>query len=420
MRITILAVGTRGDVQPYIALGLGLKEAGHDVHVASPSNFEQFILSYGLRYERLEGNFRELMESDTMQALASSRNPIQAYREMTKALRHVLECFTADSWKACQRSDGIIFSSIAVTGYSVAEKLGVPSCWAPLQPMSRTRAFPSTIFAGKNHNNEMLNWISHIIEDQLTWQPSRKFINEWRQNVLGLRPYPFLGPFDLLDKKRFPIIYGYSPSVLPKPREWRDWIHVTGYWFLNHSSEWQASEALRGFLEAGPSPIYVGFGSMNNRDAAAMTRLVVEAITQANVRAILTTGWNSLAEVDLPDSIYKIDSIPHDWLFPRTSAIVHHGGAGTTAAGLRAGIPGLIIPHMMDQPFWGQRVFDMGVGPKPIPRKHLTARNVAYAISTMVNNEAMQKQAALLGNQIRAEDGIANAVELIEHYFLHG
>ena len=222
MKITILSVGTRGDVQPYIALGLGLQAVGHDVQIAAASNFEQFVRDYGLSYTRLEGSFRELMEADAMQQFVTSRNPIRVYREMTKMLRHILECFAADSWKACQNSDAIIFSSIAVTGYSVAEKLGIPSCWAPLQPMSRTRAFPSTLSTNRNNRNETLNWLTHIIEEQTTWQPSRDFINHWRKDFLGLKPYPFSGPFDLLEKKHFPIIYGYSPTVLPKPSDWGD------------------------------------------------------------------------------------------------------------------------------------------------------------------------------------------------------
>ncbi len=416
MKITILAVGTRGDVQPYIALGLGLQAAGHKVSIAAPSNFEEFIVGYGLIYKQLEANFRELMESETVQELMAKRNPILAYKNMTKALQRILECFTADSWTACQNTDGIIFSSASVPGYSIAERLGIPSCWAPLQPLSRTKAFPSVIYSDGKRNNETLNWISHILEEQFTWQGSRKFINSWRKNVLGLEPYPFGGPYKILEKKKFPIIYGYSSSVLPKPKDWGDWIHVTGYWYLNHPADWKPSDSLLQFLNDGSTPIYIGFGSMNNREAEVMTRIIAEGIKKVNVRAILSTGWDSLGGIELPDTILKVDSVPHDWLLPRTTCIIHHGGAGTTAAALRAGIPGLVVPHIMDQPFWGQRVFDLGVGPQPIPRKQLTAEKLAQGITSMLNNKEMKERSYLLGAQIRDENGITKAVELIEKY----
>ncbi len=416
MKITILAVGTRGDVQPYIALGLGLRSAGHEIRIAAASNFEQFVRSYGLEYTRLEGNFRELMAANTMQQFMARRNPIQVYREMTLMLRHILECFAADSWQACQGADAVIFSTIAVTGYHVAEKLGLPSCWAPLQPISRTRAFPSVISPISDHRYGTLNWLTHLVEEQLTWQPSRNFVNQWRKDFLELRPYPFTGPNALLEKQHYPIIYGYSPAVLPKPADWGDWIHVAGYWFLDHPADWQPPADLVDFIHAGQPPIYIGFGSMNNREATDMTRVVVEAVTLAKVRAVLATGWGSLAEVNLPDTIYQVDAVPHDWLFPQMAAAVHHGGAGTTAAALRAGIPSVTVPHFMDQPFWGRRVFDLGVGPQPLQRKRLTAEHLAQAITMTINDQAMKRRAAALAEQIRAENGITTAVELMTRY----
>jgi UDP:flavonoid glycosyltransferase YjiC (YdhE family) len=191
MKITILSVGTRGDVQPYIALGLGLRAAGNAVRVAAASNFEQFVCRYGLEYAQLEGNFRELMETDTMQQLMARRNPLHGYHVITKMVRHILESFAVDSWKACQDADAVIFSTVAVTGYHVAEKLNIPSCWAPLQPVNRTRSFPSVILPMNNRQNGIINWLTHIAEEQLAWQPSRSFVNAWRRDTLGLEPLPF-------------------------------------------------------------------------------------------------------------------------------------------------------------------------------------------------------------------------------------
>lgn len=420
MKIVILAVGTRGDVQPYIALGLGLRSAGNDVRIAAASNFEQFIRDYGLEYARLEGNFRELMETDIMQQLMAKQNPFLAYREMTNMLRHILECFAADSWRACQGADALIFSTVAVTGYHVAEKLGIPSCWAPLQPISRTRAFPSMVIPIRYDHNGSLNLFTHILEEQLAWQPSRSFVNRWRKESLGLKPYPFSGPNAILEKNHYPIIYGYSPSVLPKPLDWGDWIHVAGYWFLDHPVDWQSPVDLVDFIQAGKPPIYIGFGSMNNRDAQTMTQIVVDAITLTKERAVLTTGWGSLSDMNLPDTIYRVDAVPHDWLFPQMAAAVHHGGAGTTAAALRAGIPSVVVPHLVDQPFWGKRIFELGVGPRPIHHRQITAESLAKSITTTVNDKEMKRRATSLAERIQAEDGIARAVELVTSYLTKG
>jgi len=419
MKITILSVGTRGDVQPYIALGLGLRAVGHDVQIATPSNFEEFVRSSGLGYTRLEANFRELMETSLMQEMMTSHNPLKSYRETRKLIHYILECFAADSWKACQNSDAIIFSTIAVTGYSVAEKLGLPSCWAPLQPMSRTRAFPSVVSPIQSSQNGTLNWFTHILEEQATWQPARNFINQWRSDFLGLKPFPFSGPYDLLEKKHFPIIYGYSPTILPKPSDWGDWIHVSGYWFLYHPAEWQPPAELVNFIQAGKPPIYVGFGSMNSREARELTQIVIDAVTLAKERAVFATGWGSLADVTLPDTIYKVDTIPHDWLFPQLSAAVHHGGAGTIAAAIRAGIPSIIVPHITDQMFWGKQAFDLGVGTQPIQRKKITAKNLADSIRAVINDKEMRQRAIVLGKHINAEDGVSKAVELISRHLFN-
>jgi UDP:flavonoid glycosyltransferase YjiC (YdhE family) len=416
MKITILSVGTRGDVQPYIALGLGLRAAGNDVRIAAASNFEQFILRYGLEYARLEGNFREIMETDTIQKFMAKGNPLRAYHELTEIIRHILECFAADSWKACQGVDAVIFSGLGVTGYHIAEKLGIPSCWAPLQPMSRTHSFPSALVPIGNNRTGTLNWFTHIIEEQMSWQPARSFINRWRKDFLGLKPIPFIGPNALLEKRHYPLIYGYSPTVLPRPSDWGDWIHVSGYWFLDCLADWQPPADLVDFITTGKPPVYIGFGSMNNREAGEMTQIVMDAVNLTKQRAVLATGWGSFVDVSLPDTIYKVDAIPHDWLFPQMAAAVHHGGAGTTAAALRAGIPNITVPHIMDQPFWGQRVFDLGVGPKPLRRKQITAECLANAITMTINNKDMKRRATVLAEQISTEDGTAKAVELITRY----
>ena len=211
-----------------------------------------------------------------------------------------------------------------------------------------------------------------------------------------------------------PVLYGFSPSVIPKPPDWDADQQITGYWFLDRDEGWEPSPGLLAFLQAGPKPVCIGFGSMSNRDPESTAELVMDAIRLSGQRGIILSGWGGLRVKDLPDSAFVLDSAPHSWLFPLVAAVVHHGGAGTTAAGFRAGVPTIIIPFFGDQPFWGARAADLGVGPEPIPRKQLTAERLAEAIRDAVINEGMRKRASDLGAKIRSEEGIARAVEIIE------
>jgi sterol 3beta-glucosyltransferase len=210
-----------------------------------------------------------------------------------------------------------------------------------------------------------------------------------------------------------PILYGFSPSVIPAPADWTGNTHVTGYWFVDEVKNWQPPSALIDFLQSGPAPVYIGFGSMSNRNPEQTADLVIQALERINQRAILLSGWGGLQRANVPDSIFMLDSVPHSWLFPRVSAVVHHGGASTTAAGLRAGVPSVIVPFFGDQPYWGQRIAELGVGPKPIPRRKLTIEHLADSIQVVLTNKDMRQCAAKLGKQIQSEDGIASSVEII-------
>jgi len=260
------------------------------------------------------------------------------------------------------------------------------------------------------------NWWTHLLSEQLLWQMVRAPLNQWRRESLNLKPMPFRGPFDLLYENHAPFIYGFSKFVVPRPGDWPQWHHITGYWFLDSANDWSPPAGLVDFLTREPKPICIGFGSMSGHIARRKAGLTVEAVTLSHQHAVLLGGWAVAHERDLPDHIYAIESAPHDWLFPRVSAVVHHGGAGTIAAGLRAGLPSVILPFMGDQPYWGQRVHALGVGPKPIMQNELTARRLADAITLARTDEEMNQRAAALGEKIRAEDGVARAVELVRWY----
>ncbi|MEL6263944.1 MAG: glycosyltransferase, partial [Cyanobacteria bacterium J06626_6] len=206
----------------------------------------------------------------------------------------------------------------------------------------------------------------------------------------------------------------YSRHVAPEPTDWPENVIASGYWFLDQQTAWEPPADLKAFLDSGDAPVYVGFGSMAGRDPERLTRIVIGALQQAKVRGILATGWGGLSAEDLPKTIFKLEQAPHDWLFPQMAAVVHHGGAGTTAAGLRAGCPTVICPFFGDQPFWGQRVRELGVGSGPIPQKQLTVEKLAAAIQTVTTNSTAQQKAKALGEKLRQEDGIARAIALID------
>jgi len=248
----------------------------------------------------------------------------------------------------------------------------------------------------------------------MMWQAFRSADNRALQERLGLEPSAFRGPFRSFQDGTLPVLYGYSQHVIPVPRDWDDSNIVTGYWFLEPASQWQPSDSLLEFLESGPPPVYIGFGSMVNQDPEETASMVLTALDRSGQRGILGSGWSGIREDNLPDAVHIVGSVPHAWLFPRMAAVVHHGGVGTTAAELGAGLPSILTPFFGDQPCWGRRVFELGVGPWPIPRRQLEVDSLARAISVAVSSKEMREKAVALGSSIRREDGVSEAVQVLE------
>jgi sterol 3beta-glucosyltransferase len=245
--------------------------------------------------------------------------------------------------------------------------------------------------------------------------PYAGVINDFRADALSLpRRGRFANESALANGEPVLMLYAYSRHLLPVPPDYPPHVHVTGYWFLEQQQAWTPPADLAAFLAAGPPPVYVGFGSMSGAKAQDRTAIVVEALARAGQRGVLASGWGGMTRADLPANIFMLEEAPHDWLFPRVAAVVHHGGAGTTAAGLRAGKPTVIVPFIADQPFWGKIVHEQGAGPQPIAQKRLSAESLAAAIGEAVTDAEMQRRAAAIGEKIRAEDGAGNAVAIIE------
>jgi sterol 3beta-glucosyltransferase len=422
MRIAIIASGSRGDVEPFLALGKGLQQAGHVVRFVAHENFAALVKAHGVEFWPIEGNAQDVAQSPEMRELLEKGNFLAILSKMGKAAQANALAFARGGLAACEGVELIIAGLGGMfIGVALAEKLGLQFVQAHYVPFSPTRAYPNALFPRlPSFLNGTLNRMSYRMAQQMMWQGFRSADTVARQQVLGLPRASIWGPFDSDRVKQSPILYCYSPAVLPPPADWDERMHVTGYWFLAQPDDWTPPADLLEFLQAGIPPIFIGFGSMSSRNPEAMTHVILQALARTRQRAILLSGWGGLRSGDLPDSVYMLDSIPYSWLFPRVAAVVHHGGAGTTSAGLRAGVPSIIVPFFADQPFWGQRVADLGVGPAPIPRKKLTAERLAQAIQTAVTDLAMRERAAALGARIRSEDGIARAVAVVQALEVRG
>lgn len=415
MRIAIIAPGSQGDVQPYIALGKGLKQAGHFVRLASHDNFEANVTAQELEFRPMGFNVQEIAQSEEMRERVEKGNFISLMRLMSKLSSQGAVTMAGGGLEAAQGMDLVLGGLGGMfTGIAVAEKLGLPFLQAHVIPFTPTRHFPSVLVPNlPDGPGSWLNRPSHHLTRQFMWHSLRAADNLARREVLGLPAAPFTGPYASEATRGLPVLYGFSPAVVPPAPDWGPDVHVTGYWLLAAAQSWTPPQPLLDFLDAGPPPVYIGFGSMSNRDPEQTANLILEALQRTRQRAVLFSGWGGLQKEEIPDSIFLSGAVPHTWLFPRMAAVVHHGGAGTTAAGLSAGVPSLIVPFFGDQPYWGRRVRDLGVGPAPLPRKKLNAENLALAIRQAVSDAGMRQRAAELGAKLRAEDGIARAVEII-------
>jgi sterol 3beta-glucosyltransferase len=418
MHIAISTLGSRGDVQPLIALAIGLQQAGHRVTLVTSHTFTDWIQAYGVEVHPLHFNPQEILQHPEMQAfLQRGGNPLRVFGVMREGLGRALGAHD-EFWQVAQTADFVVQTSTGVGALEAAEKLHLPSAIAHLFPVTPTRAFPSFFLGSFRFSlGAGYNRLTHVVMLQLVWTVvGAPLTNPWRKK-LGLRAWRSYGDMYAQARRlQIPILCGFSPALLPKPPDWDENHHLTGYWFLKAPPAWQPPAELMRFLESGPPPIYIGYGSMNAGDGEEKARLVLRALELSGQRGLLLTGWGGLARAAAAPHVLYIDNVPHDWLFPRMAAVVHHGGAGSTGAGLRAGVPSLITPVAADQYAWAAQVVKSGVGPQAPELKSLTAEKLAGAIRMAVNDSDLRTRAAQLGEKIRAENGVAQAVDIIERH----
>ncbi|KAJ6604204.1 glycosyltransferase family 1 protein [Mycena vulgaris] len=420
LHFTFLTIGSRGDVQPYIALAKGLMADGHRVRIATHGEFQEWIEAYGIEFGFVGGDPAELMRI----CIENGTFTVSFLKEGLQKFRGWLDDLLKNSWDACQGTDVLIESPSAMGGYHIAEALGIPYFRAFTMTWTRTRAYPHAFAVPERKMGGGYNYMTYVMFDQVFWRAIAGQINRWRRNVLHLGSTSL----DKMEPHKIPFLYNFSPHVVPPPLDWPEWIRVTGYWFLDDADvsakKWSPPADLIKFLDTaradGKPVVYIGFGSIVVSDPKTMTRCVIDAVLRSGVRAILSKGWSDRLQVKtadaseleepLPKEIYPISSIPHDWLFTRISAACHHGGAGTTGASLRAGIPTIIRPFFGDQFFWADRVEALGVGTGV---RKLTVDTLADALVAATTDVKQIDRARLIGQEIRGENGVATAIESI-------
>jgi sterol 3beta-glucosyltransferase len=416
MRITIFAAGSRGDIQPCIVLGRELQRTGFNVLLAAPENFVGFVQENHLRFHALRGDVQQIMASETGRGFMEkgSTNLLQSIRAMRSMLGPVAMQMAEDAFEACQDADALISLAVFATfAKTIAEARRIPLIQVEPTPVLPTRAFPAPGWPLQRNLGGLHNRLSGHAMLQVLWQWYRPFVNDFRGR-LGLPSYTAASFYQILSST--PLLGAYSDKVIAHPPDWPENVHITGFWFLDSRTEWRPGSELKTFLDSGDPPVYVGFGSMAGSHPEKLATLVLKALAKSGQRGLLLTGWGGMQALSVPDSVFVVDSAPHGWLFPRMAAVVHHGGAGTTAEGLRAGVPTVILPFAVDQAFWGQRLKALGVGPEPIPFKKLTVDKLAHAIQEAVTQSEIKRRAASLGEAIRSEDGVGNAVRIIKQY----
>ncbi|KAK3145315.1 hypothetical protein QOZ80_4AG0327170 [Eleusine coracana subsp. coracana] len=411
MQIVILIVGTRGDVQPFVAIGKRLQEYGHRVRLATHANFKEFVLTAGLEFYPLGGDPKILAEHMVKNKgfLPSGPSEIAIQRKQMKEIIFSL-------LPACKDPDpdtGILFKVDAIIanppayGHThVAEALKVPIHIFFTMPWTPTSEFPHPLSRVKQSAGYRL---SYQIVDSMIWLGIRDMINEFRKKKLKLRPVTYLSGSQGSGND-IPHGYIWSPHLVPKPKDWGPKIDVVGFCFLDLASNYVPPEPLVKWLEAGDKPIYIGFGSLPVQEPQKMTEIIVKALEITGQRGIINKGWGGLGTLEeQKDFVYLLDNCPHDWLFLHCKAVVHHGGAGTTAAGLKAACPTTIVPFFGDQPFWGDRVHARGLGPAPIPVDQFGLQKLVDAIKFMMEPEVKEK-AVEIAKAMESEDGVTGAV----------
>jgi sterol 3beta-glucosyltransferase len=413
MHITIFVYGTWGDIRPHVVLGMALQKAGHEVQVVASPGYEEWVRARKLGFYPLTDDVNTFAKEN---ASLMDANIVQQIQMARRLVNPILTRMGLEVLEATRESDVLMTVEFGVSLlFDVLRVNNLKTILINPAPLNPTREFASALPPAPNWFPfpEWYNRFSYSFLQRVQWMVLGGARNELATKHLGLPKSKFKDFQKTLAVT--PALTTVSKHLVQRPADWDEHFQVTGYLF-DDDPEWTPPQALSDFLAAGDAPVYIGFGSMPDSKPEATTRLIIEAVQQSGRRAVILTGWARLGADDVPENIHILKYAPHSWLFPQMAAVAHHGGAGTTAAGFRAGVPTIIVPHNADQPYWGRRARQLGVGTKPIPRGKLTAAKLAAAIDEATSSRAMQDRAAELGAKIAAEDGIGEAVRMVKAF----
>lgn len=407
MRITMICIGSTGDVRPYIILGRELKARGHDVSICAFSIFQETVLKEGMHFKPLPGDAKRFMGS-----FMNGSNGVMFLKQAKDALVEMIDPMLEALEAAVEDAEAIIGSYLGQVFQSLAEARRVPYIQTQYYPMDQNKYTPIATAPGQ-HMGPAWNLATYRLGHLAVSALEKYYLGEWREKH-GMTPRKLsTAPLYEVNGHIVPVLYAMSPLIMPRPANWAENIHMTGFWLGKLEDNYEPAPELKAFLEAGDPPVYIGFGSMVSDEMGETLDTVLEAVRRSGVRAILSTGWGG-AQVPQRDDLYVAEYVPHDWLFQHVSAVVHHGGAGTTAAGILAGKPTLVIPFGGDQPFWGNRVCTLGIGPKPIPRDKLNVERLTRALVDVTTTKKYAVAVHELGQRLRMESGAQTAADIIE------
>jgi len=408
MRLTLITFGTQGDCRPMVALGLGLRAAGHDVLMLGERSAATLAAEHGLAFAPMAGDIQQTLAPGGAlhKLMTEGGNVAEATRAFARIAEDNTEAWMAQLAEAARAADGIVFSGLtAYVALSVGEQLGKPVIGAGMFPISPTRAFPSALLPPFRMPG-WANRASHHVINFVLWRMFRSATNAARSRLFGASARKAMWA-------DFPTLYAISPQLVPRPHDWHDDWLVSGAWTMPPQPDWQPDAPLRDFLAAGEAPLYIGFGSMAGFDRHKVVTALVQAVDGR--RALFYPGWSGIDVAALPSSFHVVGATPHDWLLPRVSAAIHHGGAGTTHAAAAAGAPSIVLPFAGDQFFWAGRLAALGVAPRYVAGHKIDAPRLASMIA-FAEQSATRERAATLGRAMAAERGVDHAVAAIERF----
>lgn len=418
-RIAIAALGTMGDVQPFVALALALKKRGHSVILCTSIDFQDFVNMHGIEFHNLGTDLQAFIRQSQFDNAMSKSMLLYAPKLLREGQRILREA-CRQLWVAAQGANALIFHQTTNFAIDIAEALDVPALMTAFQPINPTGEFPYVGYDGPPPEplfnrisiDPLFNRLSYVV--QAAQQSYYDFPRDrMRAKLLGLRSSKRSGFTRNARGEQIPALHAYSPTLSPRPGDWPDSTVVTGFWRLEDITGWKPEPAFEEFLAAGDKPIYLGFGSMP-WGAARNTEIVVKALEMWGGRAVIGKGWGGIRAEQLPSSVYVVDKAPHTRLFELVQAVVHHGGAGTTHTGLYAGKPTFIVPQIFDQPYWGGRVYELGCGPAPVRLRKLTPTILAAALEELSTDKSFEAAAMDIRDKLLHEDGTGLACDIIE------